>query len=122
MRAAGRRPGLWTVTPWIPRVTVHVHAISRGSGRSEGSGGGLEAAQEGGVAGDGQAAVAGLGRGEVGREQAEDEPRGSLQDQVGGWCFAERGADLAAGDLDDRGTPAGAQLDRERRPVRIAVV
>jgi hypothetical protein len=56
----------------------------------------LEAVQEGGVAGDGQAAITGLGRGEVGGEQAEDEPRGPLQDQVGGWCVAEPGADLAA--------------------------
>jgi hypothetical protein len=66
--------------------------------------------------------ITGLGRGEVGGEQAEDEPRGPLQDQVGGWRVAKPGADLAAGDLDHRGTPAGVQLDRERRAVRLAVV
>ena len=66
-------------------------------GCSDGSGGGgLEAAQDGGVAGDGQAAITGLGRGKVAGEQAEDEPRDPLQDQVGGWRVAEPGAYLAA--------------------------
>src|SRR2546427_754951 len=74
------------------------------------------------VAGDGQAAIAGLGQGEMSREQAEDEPRGSLQDQVGGRRVAEPGADLASGDLDYRGTATGAQLDREWRAIRVAVV
>jgi len=58
----------------------------------------------------------------VSGEQAEDEPRRALQDQVGGRRLAEAGADLAAGDLDDGGAAAGAQLDRERRAVRVAVV
>ena len=88
------------ITDALQRHERGVHALSRGSGlgggRSDGSRGRLEPAQEDGVAGDGQAAIAGLGRGEVGGEQAEDEPRGPLQDQVGRWRVAEPGADLAA--------------------------
>ena len=60
----------------------------------------------------------GLGRGQVGGEQAEDEPRRAFQDQVGGRRLAEPGADLTAGHLDDGGAAAGAQLDRERGAVR----